>query len=188
MVKQARLSAVWLVFMAGIIGLTVLAAVPAQASAQTKIAIVDVKTLSADSEAAKSIEAQAKKLRERFQNSFSQKEKQLRDKQQELAGKRQYMSEEEFTQEKLAFETELLKERQQVQDHRKALQKAAAQSLMTLRDEIIKSVSTVAAKGGYDMVLSGQEVVWSDNAMDITAAVMADMNGRVKKIALEIDQ
>jgi len=157
----------------------------AAANAATSIAIVDVRALLTDSKAAKSIQSQIKKKRDSFLKGLAKEEKELRGLEKALIESKDKVAPEEFTKKRKSFEEKLLKTRKGAEEERRNLEKAAAKASNQLRDEITKVVESVVKEKGYDLVLSAQNVVVGNNALNITKEVMVKLNKDVSKISVK---
>lgn len=156
-------------------------------SGSNAIAVVDVKWLSSESEAAKHIRDQVKEHREALQVEFADHEKALRSAEQTLIEEKQTLSSEEFSKKKKAFEEQFLDTRKLVQTKRTALDKAYTKALAVLRKEILEIVASIADEKNYQAVLARSSVVIAQKDIDITEEVMKRLNNKIKKIKLEIE-
>ncbi len=154
--------------------------------AETAIAVVDVKKLLTEANAAKSLHKKLKKQREAFVDELSKKEQSLRASEQELVEKRGSLSQEEFTKKKKEFEEELLKTRGEAQKKKKELDKANAKAMGELQSELMKAVQKVADEKGYNLVLSRQDIVVADKSIDISDDALKQLNSAVSDIALDM--
>ena len=158
----------------------------AAADGVTKIAIVDVQGLMSSSKAGKSIQDQIARQRDSFKDEFTKMEKDLTETQKKLAEQKD-LSPEEAAVKKKDFETRLMEANRLVQQRRQALEKAAAEATMDLRKEVVKVVAEIAGKEGYDVVLTSQNVIVSQDEMDITAAVLKAMDKDMPDLKLKVD-
>ncbi|HEY8191417.1 MAG TPA: OmpH family outer membrane protein [Alphaproteobacteria bacterium] len=160
----------------------------AAASASTfKMAVVDVQALLTASEAAKNLEEQLKSRRETFQQEITDREKKLKEEEQALVAANGKGTEAEFNKKKAGFEKNVNDMRTMVAKRRRALEDGASQSLAQLRVEITKIVAEIAQKEKYNIVLTRQNVVLAENSMEITDAVMKELNAKVTKIDLKVE-
>lgn len=157
-----------------------------QAETRDEIAVVDVQQILSEAQAAQDIQKQIADLRKKFQDEFSAQESKLRVKEQEIAQKRKDMTDDEFNEARLAFESDLLKTRQLVQKRRQSLEKAANEALVKLKAEIVKVVAELSDKEGYALVITRQNVVLAEKDMDVTDKVMARLNERVSTIKVDV--
>ncbi len=155
--------------------------------AETSIAVVDMKWLSSESDAAKDIRDQIKEHREALQKEFSSHEKILMDTEQKLLKEKADLAPEDFSEKKKAFEEKILSTRKLFQEKRTNLDKAYSTARMKLRKEILEIVADIVEEENYLMVVERGSVVIAQKELDITKKVMDRLNAKIKKIKLELD-
>lgn len=148
------------------------------------VAVVDVQQLLKDSDAAKSLEGEVKKLRESFGAELQAEEKRLREGEKKLIEARKTLKEEEFKPKRVAFEKDVRDSQQKMRDKREQLEKQIAQSVNTLREQILKIVADMSTSNQYDLVLSRADIVLVSKQIDVTAKVMEKLNDALPKLAL----
>ncbi len=164
-------------------------AIPGSAHAQdagTRVAVADVQTVMSTSKAGKSIQDQIAKQRESFKAEFGKLEKELSDTQKKLSEQKDMKPEEAAAKQK-EFETKLRDANELVQKRRQSLEKAASESLNTLRTEIVKVVAGIAQEEKYDLVVSSQNVIVSQDSMDITAKVLKKLDKDFPDVKLNLE-
>ena len=162
------------------------AAAPVAAAESTRIAVVDVQGLMATAKAGKSIQEQINQQRDSFKNEFAKIEKELGEMQKKLADEKSAKPEEQSARKK-EFETRLMEANKLVQQRRQTLEKGAAEASLNLRKEIVKVVAGIADKEGYDLVITSQNVIVNDKAMDITDQVLAALDKQLPDMKLKLD-
>lgn len=161
--------------------------VAAQAQdAGTKIAVADVQTVMGTSKAGKSIQDQIAKQRDSFKDEFGKLEKELADTQKKLTEQKDLKPEEAAAKQK-EFETKLRDANGLVQQRRQSLEKAASEAMNTLRREIVKVVAGIAQEEKYDLVLSSQNVIVSQDSMDITERVLKKLDKDFPDVKLQLE-
>lgn len=159
----------------------------AAAAPVSKIAVVDVQGLVADSKAGKSIQAQIQKQRESFQAEFSSLEKELGELQKKLNDEKADQNSKEFQAKRKEFETKMANANNLVQKRRQSLEKGAADAVLELRKEIVKIVADIADKEKYTIVISRQDVILVEKDMDITGKVLAELDKKLSDVKLKLD-
>jgi|GEM_PF-503584 Skp family chaperone for outer membrane proteins len=159
----------------------------APAAPVSKIAVVDVQGLVADSKAGKSIQSQIQKQRESFQAEFSSLEKELGDLQKKLSDEKADQNSKEFQAKRKEFETKMANANNLVQKRRQSLEKGAADAVLELRKEIVKIVADIADKEKYTIVISRQDVILVEKDMDITGKVLAELDKKLSDVKLKLD-
>ena len=150
------------------------------------IAVIDAQALLNDSKAGKSIQQQLATQRDTFQKEFSKMERELGDEEKKLIAERDKLSPEKFAEKRRAFEEKLLDARRLAQHRRVALEKASADAFNKLRGNMTQIVAEQAQKNGYDIVLTRQNVVLAEKEMDITPAIMAQMDKTLSDVKLDL--
>lgn len=163
----------------------VLMAGPSVAMAAVSIGILDVQKILLESDAARSVQKQIQKRRDKFIEEISQQEQSLRTKEKELSEFRATLSADEFASKKQEFEKEFVEARRIAQKRKKSLDEAGAKALNKLSDELQAIVKQIAQEKGYTLILSKQDVVLSDDSVDISTEAMSRLNKAVSEITLE---
>lgn len=151
------------------------------------MAVVDVQRLLNESKAATSIQKQLEAKRTAFQEEFSKEERGLREMEQKLTAMREKGDMEEFNKKKTEFEKELSETRNQVEEKRRILEKAALEAMADLRQEIVAIVANISDEEKFDIVVSRQNVVLAVKTLDITDEVMRKLNKKMPQINLDIE-
>ncbi len=179
-------------FVRGIIAFVMLAIVTAGVSTvagaqekkpvMVKIAIVDVRKITAQSEAAKGIRNQIKAYRDVYVGEAQKEEEQLRSAHAELLRKRSVLSPEAFEQERKTFDERVTEVQRKNQERRKALDEAA----QVAQDDFQKSVNGVmteiANENGLTLIFRTDQAVFWVTDLDITDVVLARLNKKMPKI------
>ncbi|MCB9989165.1 MAG: OmpH family outer membrane protein [Rhodospirillales bacterium] len=161
--------------------------VPVQAAhADTKVAIVNVQTILMNSLAAKDIQRQIEAYQKSSQAEFSKKEAELQAVGKALDDKRKDISTEQFDTEKLAFDKKVMEARRAVQERKQAFAEATAKASGVLQKEILKIVEGLSKEKDFDLVLTGQGIVWSEPSLDITADVMKKLDASLSAVKLDV--
>lgn len=155
-------------------------------AAETSIAYVDVQRLLTESDAAKHIQSQVQKRREKFLGELSKQEQDLNNERKEIE-EGAALPKEELAAKRKKFEEDFQEARKSAQKRKKDLDVALNKAVGRLRDEISKVVKSVAAEKGYTLVISQQAVLMGDESANISGEVMAKLNKTVSKIPLEMD-
>lgn len=149
------------------------------------IAVLDMQELLNSSKAAASIRSQVESRRDSYQKEIKKDEGKLRGAEKELIKQREILSNEAFVEKNKEFQKYILGAQKNINEKKYKLDKAYAQAMSKLREEIVKITAKIAAKEKYVLVLSRQQVVIVDQNTDITAQVMKELNAKVKKISVK---
>lgn len=163
-----------------------LGATPARA--ELSFVVVDVQRIMTESKAAVSIQEQVQGQREKLQSEFSGYEQKLRDNEKNLLEERGDMSAEEFKAKREEFQKNLQETGALVQNKKRNLEEALVKATAKLRGEVLKIVAGMADERDYDVVMSRQNIVLVSKTLDITEEVMVAIDGKIKKIPLELNK
>ena len=158
------------------------------AHAELSIAVVDVEKLLTQSEAAKSIQKQVQEKRDALQSEFSKHEDELRNSEKALVESREKISQEEFKTKRQEFEKNLLEKQKLVQGKKRALEEAVIKATGKMRSEIATIVAGIAEAKKFQIVMTRQNIVIAEKALDITEEVMTKLNEKLKTVKLEVGQ
>lgn len=159
---------------------------PSFAQAQTKVAVVDIEKILAESAAAKSIQGQVETQRKAFLSEIEKEEKKLREEQQKIEKDRANLTKEDLTKKAQEFETKRLEARNLLQKRKASLDKAYGEAMGKLGSEISVIVRDVAKEKGYDLVITKQNVIIGSNELDLTDTVMKLLNEKLPSVQLKI--
>lgn len=169
--------------------LLMLFAMPAPAqSAQPdfKLAVVDLQRIMSEAKVTTSIQAQVDKQRTAYQQEISKMEDDLKAAEQQLS-KGGNASSGDAIQKKADFEKKVVESKQIVQKRRNGLEKGATDAMNEVRKETLKIISEIADKEKYDAVLTRQAVIVSTKSLDITDAVLKQLDSRLSKVTVKFD-
>lgn len=161
-------------------------AMAADAVKPTVIAIVDVQRILQESKAAKSVQTQIEGQRSKFQTQIGAEEKELREAEQKLATMREAGPTKEFADQEQKLRQRFMTVERHVQARRKALDQAYTESMTSVRQNIIDIVEKVSRERGVNLAIVKQQVIWNDQAIDITAEVLTRLNQKVPHIQVNI--
>lgn len=152
----------------------------------TRVGVADVQAIMTTSKAGKSIQAQISKQQESLKSEFSKLEKDLAEAQKKMTESKDAKPEEAAAKQK-EFEGKLKDANRLVQDRRQALEKGAGEAMATLRREVVKVVAKIAEEEKYTLVVSSQNVIVSQESMDITEKVLKQLDKDFPDVKVQID-
>ncbi len=160
-------------------------AAAANAPAGVTLAVVDTNRVLQDTNAAKSMFAELEKKRAEYQAQISKEENELRATEKDLVEKKDKLGKDEFEKKRTAFEKSIAEGQKRVQDKKRTLDKAHAESIAKLKTEVAKVVSEIAKEKGASVVLTQESVMLVAPELNITDEVIKRLNASVKKIAVD---
>lgn len=183
MLKTNRFWVLWAAMFCSAFCLMVLSG---SAHADVNVAVVDIQLLLTESKAAKGIQQQVQKEREKLQAEFSGYEEKLRESEKLLVEKRDEMTPEEFSAKRDQFQKNLQETGGLVQKKKRTLENALVKATGKLRNEILQIVAQIAEEKKYDIVMTRQSIVLVAKSFDITEEVMSAVNTKVGTITLDM--
>lgn len=160
--------------------------IPAQANAEISIAVVDIHKILSESKAAKSVKAQVKSKREGFVKEVKSAEDALRKDQKKLEEAKDKVSKEELMKQFRSFEKKRLDARKKLQEKQKGLDQAYNKAMADLSKSIFGVCQKIADEGKIDLVITKDNIIVGNKALDITAEVLENLNKILPKLALDI--
>lgn len=148
----------------------------AQSADSGEIAVLDLNTIRRDADAVRDIRRQIAEYRKAFQSEIQNEEKALREANQELARRRSILSPEAFAAERRKFEQRVLDMQKLVQQRRENLERAQAQAMAQVEDNLNAIVREIAGARGFALVLSDVQAVVIDDNLDITKEALDRLN------------
>ncbi len=173
--------AVLALFMAGMV-----VAFPGAARADVKIAVIDLQRILTESKAGQGLQKQLDGQQKAYQDEVAAQEKSLQATQDQLAKEPDSAkSSSEFIQKKADFEKKVVDARQTMQKKREALEKTAQGAINDLRGQAGQVINEIAEREKYSLVLNRGTVLVADKSLDITDAVLKQLDAKVTKIDLK---
>lgn len=143
------------------------------------IAVLDAQEIINNSDAAKNAIKDIEKLRDQSQEMINEMEADLNKKREAFESKQSVLSEDKLMAEQSKLKAEVRTYQVQVQN----MQEQISNQVMMHRKEIIeamrKVVSDIAAEEGYDLVVEKNQLLYNSSDLDITDAVMKQVNNRL---------
>lgn len=165
--------------MAGIV-----AAQPVHAADLEAVGVVNIQQIMRESKAASSVREQLKNKQKAFQSELDAKEKALQQEDQSLAKQQANLSQEAFSQKVKAFQQKAISARQEIQNKRAQLDKGFSGALANIQNTTLGIIKDVAKEKNLKLVVSSSQVLYSDNAMDITSEVLSRLNSKLPSVSV----
>ena len=169
--------------------LALIMALPHTAAAQqgARMAVVDVERLLDESLAAQSLQKQLEAKRDAFQQEFSQKEKALQSLEKEIVAQKDSLSADAFAKRRKDYETQIMETRRLYQKRRSGLDVGLSKAMAQLRRHIVEATAKIAETQNYDMIVSRESVILVDKSLDISDAVLKELDASVTTIPLTVE-
>lgn len=150
------------------------------------IAIVDIRGIMAQANAARSVREQIEKLRVAYQEEITADEDALRKEDQELNRQRAILSPEALTERRQQFNTRVAEVQRKVEERKRELNQALNAGMQEVQKVLLVLVAEMAKNQGYTLVLPKSQVVLADNRMEITAPILEMLNKRLPSVKIKI--
>jgi len=148
------------------------------------IAVLDVQQIMRDSKAAVGIQAELQRQRAAYQAELAQQENALLAADQDLAGQRATLSQEQYKQKREALDQQAMQLRRNVQGRKDELEELFNNSINQVRQALAQVVAEIAQEKGITLVLSKSQVVLSATGFDITADTLTKLDAKLPSVAV----
>ncbi|MEM6903422.1 MAG: OmpH family outer membrane protein [Pseudomonadota bacterium] len=152
------------------------------------ILVVDVPAILARAKAAQDIKRQLDERRAEYQEQIASREEELRNAQQELEKQRTILSNEAFQERAEEFTKQLAEVRRGVQQRKAVLETAFGKSMNELRKAVVAVVAEIAKEEEANLVLSNQQIVLVDTALDVTERVLDLLDEKVPSATITMPE
>ena len=151
------------------------------------ITIVDLQYIMRESKAAKSIQDQISKMRDKYKKELQEKEEDLKEKEKELIEKRKVLQGEEFEKLRKDFEKDVITVQKQVRGKQVELDRAFSQAMDEVRAEAVKIIAEMAEQRGASLVLPRQNIIIVDQSLDITRDVVSKLDATLDIVDVDVE-
>ncbi len=165
-----------------------------QTSAETQepltpsLAIIDVQKILRDSIAVKSLSKEIEAQRGKYQGELREKEKKLRNADQELTRQRSVLTAEAFAKKRKELEQQVTTVQREIQERRKNLDQLFTKGMNQVQNELLKVAKKIAEERDLDLILSKATVVIVKPKFDITNEALRRLNANLPDVALTQSQ
>ena len=153
-----------------------------------RIAVVNIDKVLRDAKATELVRALLDEKREEFQNDFATREASLLQIEKDLQSKRTILSEEAYRAEVAQFQNEVASIQKEIQFKRQAIDKAFQEAQDEIRALAAEIVAEIASSQKLDVVINKSSALVFRQDLDITEAVITQLNERTKNARLEIQE
>lgn len=148
----------------------------------SNLAVVNIQTIMRESKAANTVRDQVKNMQKKFQSELDKREKELQKEDQELAKQRNVLSQEAFQKKYAAFREKAAAAQKEVRVKRASLDKGLAKALGEIQKKVTSIVETISKQQGYDVTISGIQVLYVSQANDITQQVLQQLDREMPNV------
>lgn len=159
--------------------------VATSAAVSSTISIVDTQKILEESSGSKKIREQIDKKAEEFKNDSTKKEEYFKKKYEDLEKQKSALAKDAFEKKSAELSKEFGDAQQKVQESRGKLDKGYMEAMQKFDAAFLEAVKEAAAKNGSKIVLQKVQTIYSDDALDITADVLAAVNKKMPTVEVK---
>jgi len=160
----------------------------AQALPEARIAVVNFQLIQKNSTAMVDIQSQIEQRRQLYQDEITLQEKDIRADEQELVRQRSVLSADAFALKRREFEAKVAQVQRVVQDRKRELDQAFEFGTNQVQLMINDIISELSKEKNFNIVLSRQQIVYTDSALNISDDVILILNERLPLVAVPAAQ
>lgn len=153
-----------------------------------KVVTVDVQKVVKNASAAKRALDEIKKQRDEFQTEINKQEESLKKKDQDLTKQKGVLSAEAFEQKRKALQKDILTVQQGVQKKRSVLDAGYNKVLAEIQKNVLDIIKTLAKERGFDVALPSSQVLYSNEALDVSDEVLKRLNDQLPKVSIDVEE
>lgn len=159
-----------------LIGLLAAMAPLAQAAGSGKVGVIDAQSVLAQSTAGKEVQAQVKAYYDKQHQWAQDQQAKLQKEQNDLQKNQGVMGADAVKKQQAQLQQDYQAYQQEYQKRQQEFQQYQQSRLQPLQASLYDVVQKYAKQNGYDLVLDKGAVVYNDDALDITDAVLKAFN------------
>lgn len=151
------------------------------AQAQTKIGVIEVQRIVADSAVGKESLARVQKLQAAKSEELSKRQKELRDLEQKIQEQGKSLSEDAMEKLQKDYQAKALDLKRFQDDAQRELEEIQRKELKTLEDRVLPVIQAVAKEQGYQLVFNKYQsgLLHAEDSVDLTDAVIQKFNSQI---------
>ncbi len=148
------------------------------------VAIIDFEHILTTSDAGKAAMSVLGEERNLLVEEAGRQESELRERMQALEEKRNLVSEEVYTEDRLELEADIAAFQAGMRIRQEDLDRRLREATDALRKELVQVLGDLVTERGIDVVLDRHQYIMANNGLDVTDVVLARLNDRVSRIAV----
>lgn len=152
------------------------------------VLVVDVKRVLDESKAAVGAQKKIETARSAFQVEISNKEKAIREAEQDLLQQRSKLNQQQFAEKEGQLRQKFRDVEKYVQERRQALEQATTRSMGKVREVLLDIVKDIAKKRGSPAVLVKQQALWVQPSLEITDEVLERLNATLPDLPVAVER
>jgi Skp family chaperone for outer membrane proteins len=152
------------------------------------IAFVDFPAIMRESDAGKSIDAQAAPKQQALQAESQAKLKDFQEQDAELSKRRSSLSAAEFDEKAKALQGKINEWNAYIQQRQTALNDAVTTAVRTLQAALRDELARIATKSNFATVLPAEQAFFAPRKLDVTSEAIRRLNDRLPKVELQLER
>ena len=165
-----------------------LAPAAAQTLPDARIAIIDYLLIRQKSAAMIDMKSQIERQRQIYHEEITLREQELRAENQDLVRQRSILAADAFAQKRREFEARVAEVQRVVQARRKELDEAYEYGMKQVQGAVINIIAELTEIHGFNLVLSRQQIVFADSALNISEEVLQLLDERLPRVEVPAAQ
>jgi Skp family chaperone for outer membrane proteins len=150
-------------------------------------AVIDAERVLKESLAMTDIQNKVVKKQDEYQKEVNKKQNALEDEKKKIENKKNIVSKDKFTKEEQAFAKKVEDFKNYVEKRQGVLQKSSLEAVSKVNDVLKKVVSDIAKEKSLQMVISNSQVLFYEDAVDISAEVITRLNKAIDKVEVNFE-
>ena len=163
-------------FSVAFLALVLVAPAALAAGSGTKVGVINVQQVLANSKAGKEVMQQVQSFGKQLQAEMSGKQEKLKKEEQDLQKNARIESKAQQKKAQQAFQAKVQAFQQDAQRARKSFQIKRASLMVPLQAKLQDVVNAYAKRHGYDLILDSQAAIYNVPEVDVTKAVLKAFN------------
>jgi Skp family chaperone for outer membrane proteins len=151
-------------------------------SQSLNVAVVDMKRILKESEAAKDLKGKLQSSKSKYIEKRKNEEDNIRLAQETLISQKNVVAADIFQQKQQEFQDNLIKAQRRVQEKAAKLENSFKTELVKVQTKTLEIVSELSKQNSYDLVLDYNQILYNDSKLDITDEVMKRLNKSLSKV------
>jgi Skp family chaperone for outer membrane proteins len=158
---------------------------PDAPKAALNIATLDLTSIRRDSLVVKNIRKQIEAFREVFRKNIQKEEVALKAANQDLAKKRNILTQEGFSKERRKFQQKVVALQRLVQQSKQALEQTRSMAMVEVEKVLNQIITKIALDRDINIILRRDVTILASRSLEITADVLKELNSKLPKVKVK---
>jgi Skp family chaperone for outer membrane proteins len=153
----------------------------------TKIGIIDVDKIIAESTAVIEIQKKVDAKKTSFESEINKKQSQLEADQKKLEDKKATLSQSAFEKEVKNFEAKVEELKTNIDRKQNSLKKGSIEAMSKVQDKLKMIINDLAKEKSLDLIIPASQTLFAKDEFDITAEVLVILNKKISKVDVKFE-